>query len=303
MEKILSLEFSIFVMMAVGFLVRKIRLVGKEAERVVTDLVLYVILPCNIFNSFLGEHAGIGTGDYLAVLLISVGVQMLSLVYGKFAFPKETEDRRCSLAYAMICSNAGFLGNAVTEGLYGATGLMLTGIYLIPQRVMMWSEGLAIYSGVSDMKKTVVKVATHPCVIACILGLIFMGAGIPVPDLLRTPIQSIGRCNTPLTMMMIGMILSEVDLRHAVDRTIAVFTVHRLVLMPLAVYLICLILPVNPYVRAVSALLAAMPAGATTSMLSAKYDRDPQFAVKLVVFTTLCSVPAIMIWSLILGNV
>lgn len=27
-------------------------------------------------------------------------------------------------------------------------------------------------------------------------------------------------------------------------------------------------------------LLAAMPAGATTSMLAAKYDRDPEFATK-----------------------
>ena len=50
----------------------------------------------------------------------------------------------------------------------------------------------------------------------------------------------------------------------------------------------------------VSVLLAAMPAGATTTMLAAKYDRDPQFATKLVVFTTLCSIPAIFIWSVIL---
>ena len=300
MEKLWSLEFNIFLMMAVGFLIRKVKVLGKEAERVITDLVLYVVLPCNIFQSFLGQHEAIGLKEYLSVLFISIGIQMLSLLYGKFAFPRENADRRCNLAYAMICSNAGFLGNAITEGVFGATGLVLTSIYLIPQRIMMWSEGLAIYSGVSDRKSTVIKVVTHPCVVACFLGLIVMGFGWTVPALLLTPIQQIGRCNTPLTMMMIGMILSEIDLRHLVDGTVLRFTLHRLVLMPLVVWLVCMALSVNKTVMGVSVLLAAMPAGATTSMLSAKYQRDPQFATKLVVFTTLCSIPAIFAWSVIL---
>lgn len=303
MEKLWSLEFNILVMVAVGLLIRKIHVVGKEAERVITNLVLYVVLPCNIFNSFLGEHAGIGAMDYLAVLLISVGIQLLAMLYGRYAFPKEGADHRCSLRYAMICSNAGFLGNAVAEGVFGGIGLMLTSIYLIPQRIMLWSEGLAIYAGISDKKTTVKKVVTHPCVIACFLGLLAMACGIQIPALILTPIQSIGRCNTPLTMMMIGMILSEIDIRHMVDRTIARFTVHRLVLMPLIVYLICLPLPISGYVRGVSVLLAAMPAGATTTMMAAKYDRDPQFATKLVVFTTLCSIPAILLWSMVLSVV
>lgn len=302
MEKLWSLEFNIFVMIAVGFLTRKVRVVGREAEGILTNLVLHVVLPLNIFNSFLGDHAGTGMTDYLAVLLISVGIQLLSLIYGKFAFPKEAPDRRCSLSYAMICSNAGFLGNAVTEGVFGSVGLMLTSIYLIPQRIMMWSEGLAIYSGVPDKKATIKKVVTHPCVVACFLGLIVMALGIEIPALLLTPVEAIGRCNTPLTMMLIGMILSEIDLRHAVDRTIVRFTVHRLVLMPLLVYLICLLLPVSDSVRGVSVLLAAMPAGATTSMLAAKYERDPQFATKLVVFTTLCSIPAIFVWCIVLAG-
>ncbi|MBQ9265272.1 MAG: AEC family transporter [Clostridia bacterium] len=161
MDKLWPLEFNIFVMMAVGFLIRKVKVLGEEAERVITDLVLYVVLPCNMFNSFLGGWNGMAAGDYLAVLLISIGIQLVSLVYGKFAFPKENADRRCNLSYAMICSNAGFLGNAVTEGVFGSTGLMLTSIYLIPQRIMMWSDGLAIYSGVSDKRATIKKAITH----------------------------------------------------------------------------------------------------------------------------------------------
>ena len=162
MDKLWSLEFNIFIMMATGFLVRKIKLIGKEAERVITDLVLYVVLPCNIFNSFLGDQAGVEAGEYLTVLFVSIGIQALSLLYAKFAFPKENPDRRVNLGYAMLCSNAGFLGNAVTEGVFGAVGLRLTSIYLIPQRIMMWSEGLAMYSGISDRKAALKKVIPIP---------------------------------------------------------------------------------------------------------------------------------------------
>ena len=128
-----------------------------------------------------------------------------------------------------------------------------------------------------------------------------MVSGVAIPELILSPIQSIGRCTTPLTMMMIGMILSEIDFHQLVDATILRYTAHRLLLMPLAVYLICLPLPLSPAVRGVGVLLCAMPAGTITTMLSTKYDRDPQFATKLVVFSTLCSIPAILLWSVILS--
>lgn len=300
MEQLFNLEFQIFILIAVGFLVRKIHIVSKTGEKNLTDLVLYVVLPCSIFASFLNEGAAQSSGDMIAVVLISTGIQFLSLLYAKFAFPRQTKNRRCSLGYAMICSNAGFLGNPVAEGVFGAPGLMLAGLYLIPQRIMMWSEGLAIYSGVSDPKAAVKKVVTHPCVVACALGLLAMLTGLRLPAFLLSPIQTLAKCNTPLSMMVIGMILSEIDLHALVDKTILRFTVHRLVLMPLVVYAVCRALGLSPLVTGVSALLAAMPAGATTSMLAAKYDRDPQFATKLVIFTTLLSVPAIFVWSLIL---
>ena len=121
-----------------------------------------------------------------------------------------------------------------------------------------------------------------------------------VPPLLLSPVQAIAKCNTPLSMMVIGMILGEIDLKALADKTVVRFTVYRLVLMPLAVYGVCLVLGLSRLVTSVSTLLAAMPARATTTMLAAKYERDPQFATKLVIFTTLLSIPAILIWSLVL---
>ncbi len=297
MQALLTLEFNFFVLMAAGFLVRRIGIVGAQGERNLTDLVLMVILPCNIINSFATQRLEGMVED----CLWTVGIQVLAMFYGKLFFRRNGDKQRRNLSYAMICSNAGFLGNPVAEGIYGAPGLMLASIYLIPQRIAMWSEGLAIYSGSSNRHAAVKSVMTHPCVIACFVGIAVMVSGLRLPAWLLAPIQTIGKCNTATSMMVIGMILARIDLRRLVDRTVAMFALHRLVILPLLVYGACLLLPVSETVRGVSVLLAAMPAGVTTSMLAAKYDQDPEFATRLIVFSTLCVVPAILLWSTLLN--
>ena len=151
------------------------------------------------------------------------------------------------------------------------------------------------------MKAALRKILLHPCVVACELGLIAMVISLQLPEPIISTIESIGKCNTPLTMLLIGMILSEINLRSLVDKTIAQFTLHRLIIMPLVVYLACRILKMDHIVTGVSTLLTAMPAGAMTPMMAAKYNRDPQFATKLVIFSTLGSIPTIFAWSLLLS--
>ena len=50
----------------------------------------------------------------------------------------------------------------------------------------------------------------------------------------------------------------------------------------------------------VAVLMAAMPAGATTSILAVKYNADANFAVRLVIFTTMASLLTTPVWSYIL---
>lgn len=300
MKEVLILQFSFFVLMILGFVLRRRGVVSRAGQKEITDLIVALILPCNIVTSFLtGLEDGI-LRDGLYVLLISLGIQLIMVFYGKLFFPREGEDRLRSIRYAFICSNAGFLGNPVAEGVFGPEGLMLASIYLIPQRIMMWSEGLALFSGAADWRSTLRKLATHPCVIACGIGLVLMVTRLPVPALILTPVQYIGRCNTALVMLMMGMSMAGADLRSLWDASILRFCLHRLVIFPLALYGILCLLPVSRLVRGLSVLLAAMPAGATTSILASKYDRDPEFAAKLVTVSTIASVPALAVWSLVL---
>ena len=301
MGAVITLQITIFLLIAVGFLVRRLGLVSDQAQKSINDLVISVILPCNIFKAFLAGSIQGRLGAYLGIFAISLGIQLFCLIYGKLIYRREPEGHRKCLQYATVCSNSGFLGNPVAEGLYGAEGLVMASIYLIPLRVMMWSSGLPIFSGTHDKKQTAVKVLTHPCIIACALGIVFMLGGWTLPAGLMGVVSALGSCNTAMSMMVIGMILERIRLAEFMDRSVLLYCVHRLLIIPGIVYLVCLLLPVAPMVRSLCVILAAMPAGATTSILAEKYQMEPAFATKLVIVSTLLSLPTLFLWTLLLA--
>ena len=309
MIAMLRLQFIIFSLIGIGFVTRKKGIVSREGQRSITDLVINVVLPCNIVTSFVQELPDSALRDCAMIFLISVGMEAMCMLYSRIAYRNVEANKQKCLTYGILVSNAGFLGNPVAEGVYGPMGLMLASVYLIPVRVIMWSKGIAIFSGESDRRQTLRKVVTHPCVIACMIGIVIMLAdllaGISiVPEWLFDMLKTVGRCNTGLSMMVIGMILSDIDFAQLVDGLVIRYTVERLIVIPGVLGLILLGLSrlgvVTGLAPNLAVLLAAMPAPATTSMLSSKYDCAPDFATKMVILSTLCSIPTIFLWGLVL---
>ncbi len=300
MREIISLQTTIFLLVLTGYIVKKRNIIGKQGQKNLTDLVIYVILPCNILKAFMAGQAGNHMKDYLLILGISITIQIFCTFYGRIVYRKESAGRRKCLEYGTICSNAGFLGNPIAEGIFGAEGLVLASFFLIPQRIMMWSVGLAVFTGTNDRKATTKKVLTHPCIIGCAVGLILMIGKVKLPSGIEEAISSLGNCNTAMSMAVIGMILAEIEWKQFWDRTVLSYTVHRLLVIPACVFAACYCLGFDHEVLGVSVLLTAMPAGATTSILAEKYGMESEFATKMVVVSTCISLVTICMWSVIL---
>ena len=147
MIPMLRLQFIIFALIGIGFFVKKKGMVSREGQKNITDLVINVILPCNIVTSFVQELPDSALRECATIFLISVGAEVLYMLYSEFAYRNVEENKKKCLTYGTLVSNAGFLGNPVAEGVYGPMGLMLASVYLIPVRVIMWSKGIAIFSG------------------------------------------------------------------------------------------------------------------------------------------------------------
>ena len=175
------------------------------------------------------------------------------------------------LQYGTVCSNAGFLGNPVAEGIYGSLGLLYASIYLIPQRIVMWSAGVSYFTESPNRREVFKKVLRHPCIIAVEIGIVLMITQLQLPEFLDRSISSLGGCTTAITMMFIGTILADAGFKHMVSRLTVVFAAIRLLFIPLLVMLGCMLFHVEAVAAGLSVVLAAMPAGSTTAILAAKY--------------------------------
>jgi len=299
-NSLINLQGTLFLLIAIGVVLRRKNILPEQGTAILTDLVIYLILPCNIIHSFQMDFSISILKSCGVILLISIIIQFGCLILGKLLYNRYSKPMKKVLQYGTICSNAGFMGNPIAESIYGTQGLMYASIFLVPQRIVMWSAGVSYFTESPDRKTVLRKVLTHPCIVAVYIGLILMIFQVKLPLFLSGTIQTVGSCTTTLSMVLIGTILAEVDIRTILSRTLIFYTLIRLVLIPLAVLIGSRLFGVNLLLSGVSVLLAGMPAGSTTAILSKKYDGDYIFATKCVVFTTIMSLVTIPLWCLFL---
>lgn len=297
---LINLQIRMFLMLMAGVVLRKFKILPSETKNILTDLVLYLILPCNIVNSFRREFNSEILADFLLITVIAILIQVVCYVLSKILYNKEEIGRKKVFQYCTMASNAGFLGNPVAEGVFGAEGLALASIYLIPQRVVMWSAGLSCFTEIKNGKEAVKRVALHPCVVAVYIGLVLMIGQVPLPEVLGETIREAGACTMPMSMILIGTIFADNSMKDMVTLPVLRFTLIRLGLIPAITLIGCRICGIDPLITGVSVLLAGMPAASTTAILANKYSGDVVFATKCVVFSTLMTLITIPLWCLIL---
>lgn len=301
-DGLFDLQVMMFLLMAVGVVLRKMNIITKEGKGMMTDLVIDLILPCNIISAFYMPMDKSVFMAELEILVISILIQIFCTFVSAVFYRRVPREKKMVLQYATVCSNAGFLGNPVAEGLYGSIGLLYASVYLIPQRIVMWSAGVSYFTESPSKREVVKKVLKHPCIVAVEIGIVLMVTQIQLPGFLSSAIDNVGGCTTAITMILIGTILTDADMRHILTKTTVFYSFVRLVFIPAVVFAGCWLAGIDSIVAGVSVTLAAMPAGTTTAILAMKYHGDEEFATQCVVLTTLLSVVAIPVWSLIIHS-
>ena len=234
--ELISLQLRMFLVMLVGLFFRKKNIISQEGKKNLTDLVIYLILPCNIVKSFMITFDRNTLRNFGLILVISVIIQVFCAILARVLYRRVKQEHKPILMYATVASNSGFLGNPVAEGVFGSMGLALASVYLIPQRIVMWSAGVSYFTGGSNRKEIVKRVITHPCIIAVFVGMGMMLSQISLPPFLEAALKDIGNCNTAMSMLVIGTILADVKPREMLDYSILLFSGLLLILIPLSVY-------------------------------------------------------------------
>lgn len=299
-NNLIDLQIEIFVLMFIGYILAKLNIITKENRKSLTDLVIFVVLPANIIYSFMIEMNDKIIKSGFEILIVSIVIQLLCSFLGKYFFIKESPRKQSVLKYGTICSNAGFMGSPLIQGLYGLNGLLFASIYLIPQRIVMWSGGVACFTEAKG-KDVIKKVITHPCIIAVFIGLVIMISQVSLPNCVVVSIETLSNCTMALSMIVIGGILSEIRLKDVISGLNIYYTIIRLLVIPILVLFGCALLNVAPLVMAVSTVLAGMPAGSTTAILAEKYDGDSRLAVEIIFMSTAFSLITIPLLCILIN--
>ena len=297
--KMVDVQTVLFIYMAVGFGCRKAGIFNDVARDKLTDFVVFVTLPCMIFESFNMAFSLESLKQGALALLIAVGMSCVALLLGKVLYNRFPYEEKSILQYGTLVSNSGFAGLPVVSGAYGDEGLFLGSLFIIPTRILMWSAGISLFTR-ADAKQAVKKVLLNPGIIAVEVGLVRMLFQIPLPHFVDTAVDNLGGCTSPMAMALVGAILVDVPLKTVFDLKSFYLVAVRQFLLPGICLAALRLLHVDPLTIGVSVVITGMPIGSTTALLAQKYVADAKFASKCVFISTLTSLVTVPILTLFL---
>ena len=176
-----NMQGMMFCILALGWYLRKSGMIDKSGKALLSSLVMNVTLPASIVKSFQMEFSMNILKLTLEVIVISFLIQIFSNLLSRVLYPGWSEESKKVLQYATIVSNAGILGNAIAEGIFGDLGIMYAAVYTIPTRIFMWSVGLTYFTEAPTKKELLKKVVTHPCIIGIFTGMVLLVSQFQLP--------------------------------------------------------------------------------------------------------------------------
>ena len=311
-----------FIMMIPGIILKKCKLSTDGLGKGLSNLILYIAQPVLIFKSYIRAYDSGILLDMLHVLIFSFIAHVIFALVAMLSFGGSEDGIRRMLRFATVFSNAAFMGMPLIEAVLGTEALIYASVYNISFNGFLWTLGVYICTanrdvdgdGVSDgealRKKgnvSVLKTVTHPTMIAAVLGLIYfflpLDAG-NMPSLAMDVINGLSNLVAPLSMIVLGLRLAEIDLRGFFkEKNLYVFILLRHIALPVLIFAVMRVFAMITYVNldVITSVLimAAAPAATSATMFAEKYDCDAKYVSKVVAVSTILSIATMPLVSLL----
>lgn len=276
----------------IGFIIRKLGILNRELNKGLSDFLLYVTLPFSIVTSFNVPFSRIMFINGAIVLLISLLMHVFAIFISKLLFYRYPTAINKVLRAAAIFSNCGFMGFPILDGIYGPQGVFYGSFYVLTFNILIWTVGVSIFTGNKD--QNIEKQALNPAVIAVIVGLVLFIFSIKMPAPLFKTMEMIGSMTTPLSMLIIGSLLMDINFSDLFSEfSLFYVTLVRLLILPSIAIFVLLFFGVKGIVLGVPVLANAMPIGALIVIFAEKHGADALLASRAVFLSTLVSIVTI----------
>lgn len=284
-----------FLIMAVGFICGKVKLITPEVNRGLSTLALMLVNPLTTFTSYQRDYSGEIAANLLytfllAVIAFAVQIPISILLIRKSR--KEFAIERLSI----LLSNCSYIGIPLVQSMYGNDGVIYLTAFVTVFHLVTWTYGLSLMSGERNVRK-MLRNMVSPALVAVLLGAVCFFVRLRLPQIIVTPMTRIADMNTPLAMLIAGSTLAQTDVVKALKRfSTFVICALKLVVIPLCVLLmICNArhFGVPTEIITVVQIAVSCPTATIITMFSHRFQRNSVYSSEIFTVCTLLSVVSI----------
>jgi predicted permease len=300
--ELFRLILPVFALIAVGVALRRFHWIEGTAETSLLRLVVYVCMPCLVFDTVVGNASLRDPGNLLLPPLAGfvttvAGFGVAYLAARSVGLERGTGLRTFAVS-AGIC-NYSYLPLPIVGGIWGerAQGLVL--VHNLGVDLALWSVGLLVLAG-GSLREGWKKMIT-PMLITLLVSVAINISGLApsVPGFVASMARSLGVCAVPVGLLMTGVNLADYldQPSKLLHRNVAIAAcVVRLGIMPVLMLGFARLLPCSVELKRVLVVEAAMPAAVFPIIMARYYGGQPLTAVQIVLSTTAAGLVACPLW-------
>ena len=281
---------SIVLMIALGYILKRINFISVKDVDVLNDIVIYILLPCMIFTAL--HSADLSLISELGVLpFIILASSMVTGIISYFILKmlKLPDKKLWSVLVTVMIANTAFMGYPVNLGIFGHEGFLRAifcdiatlCIFLILSFVLILKFG-------GTVKTAVKKITFFPPLWAVILGLVFNFINIPIGPVIDNTVNYLGQGAIPLIMIALGLSIDFSAIKRS--KSMIVFTsIMKLMFFPIVAFVVATQLGLVDLQFKISIVEAAMPAGMMSLLLAITYKLDYELTSDCILINTVIS--------------
>jgi predicted permease len=295
---ILSKMVIFLILMLVGLLLVKVRILDEHTSKKLSAIVLYVSNPALIINSSQTEHV-IPGAELLTTVIIAVAMYA-ALIGIAAVLPKLLRlkrDQTSSYAMMTVFSNIGYLGIPLINEILGSQAVLFVSVFIIIFNILIYTYGVMILQRGAvepSLKSSSLRKLVNPGVLSGIIAVAFYLLGVKLPEVVASPLGYLSSLTAPLSMLIIGATLAHVKIRSFfTDYKLLIFSVVKLLIIPISLCFLLKLFIGGGDLLGVCIIMMSTPVASMTVMMAQQYGGEYTLLSRGVTLTTVLCIATI----------
>jgi malonate transporter len=292
---------------AVGFFVGRLGVLGEHAPYVLSRLVFFVLTPSLLFTILAEADVHVLFSSRLVVsALAAIACFAIFAVIALLVF-------RRKLPEAVIGSLASGYVNANNIGIPVAAYVIGDATYSAPvvlvQLLLFAPIGLALLGGSVgghfSIGSVLLQTVRNPLIIASALGVLVAVSGVSLPTFVFEPFHLLGAGAVGVLLVNFGMSLSGSRLLEPGSgrRDVVLATALKVLVMPLVAFVLArFVFGMQGHELFAIVVLAALPTAQNVFNYAQRYERGVVIARDTILLTTVLCIPVLVVVALLLKS-